>query len=163
MDDDEIRARFDGRSRVELLPGLVTAARRHRIDDIAHALGYRLLEVWSLGPAGTGLRYQRDDAPHARRRAEQTIARLRAGGPVLSEIQPAPPPPSAPPPAPTGQRPRRPCTSTVPGTAPAASRRGPTAATGSAHAAVPARSGSPTRSAPRLTLAREGGRRLGSR
>ncbi|MER5294079.1 hypothetical protein ABT382_18650 [Streptomyces pharetrae] len=104
MDDDEIRSRFDGRGEVGLLLGGVTAARRRRIDDIGHALGYRLLDAQNLGYGRVRLRYRRDDAPHARRRAEQTIARLRAGGPVLSEIEPAPPPPpSAPPPA--GHRP----------------------------------------------------------
>ncbi|MFD5710473.1 hypothetical protein ACFWHW_08765 [Streptomyces pharetrae] len=109
MDDDEIRSRFDGRGEVGLLLGGVTAARRRRIDDIGHALGYRLLDAQNLGYGRVRLRYRRDDAPHARRRAEQTIARLRAGGPVLTEIEPAPPPPpSAPPPAPAGHRPQGP-------------------------------------------------------
>ncbi|WP_063768236.1 hypothetical protein, partial [Streptomyces xanthophaeus] len=83
MKDEEIRSRFDGRGRVELLPGRTTAAQQHRTEEIAHALGYRLLAVHNLGFAGMRLDFERDDTPVARRRNELTIARLRAGGPVL--------------------------------------------------------------------------------
>ncbi|MGW8682519.1 hypothetical protein ACWGNN_15920 [Streptomyces sp. NPDC055817] len=96
MKDDEVRARFDGRGRVELIPGLSTAAKLGRIEDIAHALGYQRLAIENLGRAGTRLVYERDDGPQARRRAELTIARLSEGGPLLPAIEPPPPPlPSA--------------------------------------------------------------------
>ncbi|MFF4699903.1 hypothetical protein [Streptomyces chattanoogensis] len=110
MKDDEIRARFDGRARVELLPGHATDSKRRRIEEIAHALGYQLLAAENLGPyRGVRLIYERDEAPQARRRAELTIARLRAGGPLLPAMEPpAPPPPSPPPPAPSQLRPRQP-------------------------------------------------------
>lgn len=52
MTDDEIRARFDGRSRVELMLGPVSASKRERIEQIAHALGYRLLSMQSQFPSG---------------------------------------------------------------------------------------------------------------
>ncbi|MEU6985313.1 hypothetical protein ABZ946_18075 [Streptomyces sp. NPDC046324] len=91
--DDEIRARFDGRGCVELLPGGVSAAKRRRMDEIAHALGYRLRAVEELGLAGVRLVYDRDDGPQARRRSELTIARLREGGQLLPAVEPPPPPP----------------------------------------------------------------------
>jgi hypothetical protein len=43
MKDDEIRAHFNGRGCVELLPGHAAASKQRCIGDIAHALGYRLL------------------------------------------------------------------------------------------------------------------------
>ncbi|MGW0773597.1 hypothetical protein ACWD01_08035 [Streptomyces sp. NPDC002835] len=109
MTDDEIRARFDGRSRVELLLGHVSASKRERIEQIAHALGYRLLSMQSQFPSGLCCVFERDDSPLARRRNELAIARLRAGEPLLGAIEPPPPPPPAPPP-PVGsqQRPPRP-------------------------------------------------------
>lgn len=108
VEDDEIRARFDGRPRVELTPGRITAAKQRRADEIAHALGYRLSAVHSLWPAGVQLVFERDDEPQACRRRELTIARLRADGPLLTGIEPPPPPPPGPPPqAPAHPRPRR--------------------------------------------------------
>uniref|UniRef100_A0AAU3H5B9 Uncharacterized protein n=1 Tax=Streptomyces sp. NBC_01401 TaxID=2903854 RepID=A0AAU3H5B9_9ACTN len=104
MEDDEIRARFDGRSRVVLLPGNVTTLKRARIEEIGHALGYRLLTVENLGRAGVRLVYERDESPLARRRNELSIARLRANGPLLPAVEPpVPPPPGPPPPAPAQQ------------------------------------------------------------
>lgn len=98
MKDDEIRSRFDGRGSVVLLPGHASAPRQRQIEEIARALGYRLLTTESLGPAGVRLVYERDDGPLARRRTELTIARLRAGGPLLPAVEPPPPPPPGPPP-----------------------------------------------------------------
>ncbi|MFF8288881.1 hypothetical protein ACF068_06545 [Streptomyces sp. NPDC016309] len=117
MRDDDIRARFDGRVRVELLPGDASAATRRRIEGIGHALGYRPLAVENVWPAGVRLVYQRDDAPDARRRAALTIARLRAGGPLLPAAEAPPPPPPGPPPpapAPAPPRPRRPARPDLP-------------------------------------------------
>lgn len=123
MKDDEIRAHFDGRGRVELLPGHAIASKQGRIGEIAHALGYRLLATQSLGRAGVRLVYERDDAPHARRRAEQTIERLRAGDPVLPAIEPPPPPPA--PPLMSRQTPPRPRRSLEPQPPPPPTPPGP--------------------------------------
>ncbi|MFB7708358.1 hypothetical protein [Streptomyces sp. NPDC056105] len=92
MKDDEVRARFDGRGRVELIPGLSTAAKPARIEEIAHALGYQRFSIENLGRAGVRLVHARDDGPQARRRAEPTIARLREGGPLLPADRAAPAP-----------------------------------------------------------------------
>ncbi|MGW6856624.1 hypothetical protein [Streptomyces xanthophaeus] len=108
MKDEEIRSRFDGRGRVELLPGRTTAAQQRRTEEIAHARGYRLLAVHDLGFVGVRLDFERDDTPVARRRNELTIARLRAGGPVLPAVEPPAPPPPAPPPATSPRGRRRP-------------------------------------------------------
>lgn len=119
MTDDEIRSRFDGRGRVEISGG---ADVRARAEPIAYALGYELVRAErSRGPGGVfglpdpvtvRLFFRRDDDPRARRRAERTIERLRAGGPVSAdEPPPAPPPPPGPPPPhvhrPPAPRPRR--------------------------------------------------------
>ncbi|MEU5533150.1 hypothetical protein [Streptomyces sp. NPDC020362] len=110
MDADAIRSRFDGRGHVELRLGL---GQRALAEQIAHALGYELVSVEQRGgrvvqfpastyrtPSSVGLRFRRDDDPRARRRAERTIERLRAGGPVLAEDEPPLSPPSPPAPAP---------------------------------------------------------------
>ncbi|MFE1447964.1 hypothetical protein [Streptomyces olivaceoviridis] len=118
MKDDEIRSRFDGRGHVEIRgPVSVTA----RAEEIAHALGYRLIATEESRGAGLAFGYRtplsvrllfrRDDDPRARRRAQRTVERLRAGGPVLGgeELPPPPPPAPAPPltPRSTAPRPRR--------------------------------------------------------
>ena len=107
MNGDEIRSRFDGRGRVEFR---LDASALPRAKDIAHALGYRLLSSGRVSRWVHVLVFQRDDDPRARRRAEQTIERLRAGGPVLPDGElPAPPPPPpapAPPLAPRQPEPR---------------------------------------------------------
>ncbi|MFJ9868322.1 hypothetical protein [Streptomyces sp. NPDC101165] len=123
MDVDEIRSRFDGRGQVELRLG---PGQKALAEEIAHALGYQLVSVEQHGgriiqfpsstyrtPSGVGLLFRRDDDPRARRRAEQTVERLRAGGPVLVDRElpePPPPPPAPAPPLMPGQpapRPRR--------------------------------------------------------
>ncbi|MFG3193505.1 hypothetical protein [Streptomyces omiyaensis] len=114
MDDDGIRARFDDSVRVELLldARAVPASRKERIRSIAHALGYELLTVettgfafgavgdvfGTTGTAAVRFVFGRVEAPDARRRRERTLARLRAGGPVLPSLGEAPPPPPQPPP-----------------------------------------------------------------
>ncbi|MFI8238825.1 hypothetical protein ACIF83_16395 [Streptomyces sp. NPDC085866] len=105
MRDEEIVAHFDGRGRVHLRFGHVDAEKARRMVEIAHALGYRPLSTGTLGRGGIARYYERDDAPHARRRAAQTIERLRAGGPVLPEVEPSPPPPPPPPPPLTPRQP----------------------------------------------------------
>ncbi|WP_372352585.1 hypothetical protein [Streptomyces sp. KL116D] len=110
MTDSEFGTHFDGRGRVEILPGLVTAAERQRIEETGHAFGYRLAAADSLGRRGVRLLFERDDGPVARRRAELTVARLRAGGPLLPVVDAPPPPPPPPPPVapPPPARPPRP-------------------------------------------------------
>ncbi|MEU0086258.1 hypothetical protein [Streptomyces sp. NPDC006274] len=107
MTGDGIRARFDGRSRVEVMLGPVSASKRERIEQIAHALGYRLLSMQSQFPSGLWCVFERDDSPLARRRNEPAIARLRAGEPLLGALDP-PPPPASPPPVGSQPRPPRP-------------------------------------------------------
>ncbi|KOV62692.1 hypothetical protein [Streptomyces sp. MMG1121] len=123
MDADAIRSRFDGRGQVALR---LDAGSRALAGQIAHALGYEPTSVEHHGGATVeafgvrsrrGVRYvlhfRRDDDPRARRRAELTVERLRAGGPLLPDgalEPPAPPPPApAPPlvPRPPRPRPRR--------------------------------------------------------
>ncbi|MFF6807841.1 hypothetical protein [Streptomyces sp. NPDC012616] len=94
MTDEEIIRHFDGRGRFEFL---TRASQKARIEKITHALGYRLLAADNLRRGRVRLHFLRDDSPLARRRAEQTIARLRAGGPVLPESAEVPPPPPPPP------------------------------------------------------------------
>lgn len=106
MKDEEIVAHFDGRGRVELLTGHLNASRKRRIEEITYELGYRLLSTENLDHARVRLRFERDDAPHARRRAEQTIERLRTGGPALPAVEPPPPPPPRPAPPLTPRQPR---------------------------------------------------------
>ncbi|MFE9728080.1 hypothetical protein ACFYQ5_32075 [Streptomyces sp. NPDC005794] len=104
--DDDVRSRFDGRGRVEVRSGRHTDEKQRRIEQIARALGYRLLTVHALVGGAAQLVFERDDAPLARRRNELTIARLRAGGPLLPAVEPPPPPPPLPPP-PVASQPQR--------------------------------------------------------
>ncbi|MFG2586670.1 hypothetical protein [Streptomyces sp. NPDC048438] len=77
--DDEIRTRFDGRGRVELMPGHATGPRRQRIEDMAHALGYRLLSAENLGRLGIRLVHERDVSPLAWRRNELSVVPAARG------------------------------------------------------------------------------------
>ncbi|WP_333764912.1 hypothetical protein, partial [Streptomyces sp. IBSBF 2390] len=108
MDDDEIRARFDGRGVVELR-GRVSL--KERAERVAYVLGYELVSAERTGgpgpvlgfprpPATVQLVFRRDDDPRARRRAERTVERLRAGGPLLADDEALLPPPPPPAPAP---------------------------------------------------------------
>nr|WP_240981694.1 MULTISPECIES: hypothetical protein [unclassified Streptomyces] len=105
-------------------------AGRQRIEAIAHALGYGLVETKGNGFYGVLLVFGRVEAPDARRRREMTLARLRAGGPVLPPLaEPVPPPPPPPPPANPPSRTPRPRTGGLPSAPPpppaAPPRRGP--------------------------------------
>ncbi|WP_030377457.1 MULTISPECIES: hypothetical protein [unclassified Streptomyces] len=98
MKDDELRARFDGRGVVEVRLDVSAGG---RAEEVGHALGYTLIRRGKITRRLLELVFRRDDDPLARRRAEETVERLRAGGPVLPEgKQPTfpPPPPSPPPP-----------------------------------------------------------------
>lgn len=109
MTDEEIIRHFDGRGRVQLqFPYTTSAERCRRMVAIAHALGYKPLFTDTLGRRDFPRFYERDDTPDARRRAEQTIERLRAGGPVLPALEPPPPPPPPVPPPTPRKSPSRP-------------------------------------------------------
>ncbi|MEU4033167.1 hypothetical protein [Streptomyces collinus] len=108
MDDDAIRSRFDGRGLVELRGGV---SLKEQAVRVAYVLGYELISAeQSRGPglvlglpqpaATVRLVFRRDDDPRARRRAELTIERLRAGGPLFGGDEALPPPPHPPAPAP---------------------------------------------------------------
>ncbi|MFJ9819865.1 hypothetical protein ACIRU3_32295 [Streptomyces sp. NPDC101151] len=94
-------------------PGSGGDAARHVGEaSCGGALGYQLLSSHRIRRWVLLLVFRRDDDPLARRRAGQTIERLRAGGPVLVDRelpQPPPPPAPAPPltPRPPAPRPRR--------------------------------------------------------
>lgn len=155
-----MRSRFDGRGRVELLPVRTTAAQQRRTEEIAHALGYRLLAVHNLGFVGLRLDFERDDTPVARRCNALTIARLRAGGPVLPAVEPPAPPPPAPPPttSPRGRRRVQPSS----GDAPAAPTRGSGRTVRSAPALLPAAAATPAPGCPaRSGRPVRGGRSIG--
>lgn len=97
VNDEEIIRHFGGRGRVHLqFPHTTSAERCRRMMAITHVFGYKPLSTDTLGRGEFPRPYERDDAPDARRRAEQAIARLRAGGPVLLAIEPPPPPPPPP-------------------------------------------------------------------
>ncbi|MEU2914772.1 hypothetical protein ACFYM3_37920 [Streptomyces massasporeus] len=78
MKDDEMRAHFDGRGRVELLPGHAAASKQRCLGDIAQALSYRLLATQSLGRVGIRLVSESDDAPHTRRQQSRASTAARA-------------------------------------------------------------------------------------
>ncbi|MFI7009346.1 hypothetical protein [Streptomyces sp. NPDC050145] len=99
MDEQVVRAGFDGRGRVEVVLHSGSQDERERAERIAHALGYRLSEVQGLGRMGVRLGFVRDDDPRARRRAGESVSRLRAGVPLLPASDAPPPPPPGPPPA----------------------------------------------------------------
>ncbi|MFI2432456.1 hypothetical protein [Streptomyces sp. NPDC018693] len=110
MNEYELARHLDGRARVEVDVhrrfGVVRSGKvSDRFRPVAHALGYRLLRCVAVGKGGPD-RYifERDDEPQARRRAELSIARLRAGGPLLPAMEPPPPPPPGPPPPAPGRR-----------------------------------------------------------
>lgn len=109
MTDEEIIAHFDGRGRVHLRFGrYVSTAQASRMAEIAYALGYRPLPTGTFRSDDVPRFYERDDSPQARRRAEQTIVRLHAGGPVQPPIREVPPPhPGQAPPLMPRQRPSR--------------------------------------------------------
>lgn len=97
----EVLAQFDGRGRVEIVLRGLRVARAGRIQAIAHEMGYALHSREGLSNDVVRLHFIRDDNPLARRRAEETQARIAAGGPLLlpgGVRPPSPPPPPQPPP-----------------------------------------------------------------
>ncbi|MFI0977248.1 hypothetical protein ACH4SP_09490 [Streptomyces sp. NPDC021093] len=105
MEEHEMIAHLDGRGRIEMHLGDVD---RGRVEEMVRALGYRLDVMEFVPRIGYRAVCERDDAPNARRRAELSIERLRAGRPLLPAEEPYVPPPQPPPP----------CTPPPPGTPP---------------------------------------------
>jgi hypothetical protein len=108
MNDDELRARFDGRGVVTVR---LDVSAEGRAEEVGRALGYTVIQRGRIRRRLLELVFRRVDDPLTRRRAEQTVERLRAGGPVLPEgKQPSfpPPPPSPAPPLTLRQPPPRP-------------------------------------------------------
>ncbi|MFE2809603.1 hypothetical protein ACFXGG_04015 [Streptomyces nigra] len=97
----EILGHFDGRGRVEITLRGLRVARAGRVGAIAYELGYALHSRDVRSKNVVRLHFVRDDDPLARRRAEETRARVSAGGPPLwpeGARRPGPPPPPQPPP-----------------------------------------------------------------
>ncbi|WP_406473888.1 hypothetical protein [Streptomyces sp. NBC_01615] len=84
MEDAEIIAYFDGRGRAEFLLGGLQVMHADKIAAIAYEFGYDLREVEMPSRGSYRMVYVRNDSPEVRRRAQQTLDRLRAGGPLLS-------------------------------------------------------------------------------
>ncbi|WP_282702638.1 hypothetical protein [Streptomyces sp. CC219B] len=83
MRDPEILAHIDGRGRAEFVLGGFEGRHTARITAIGHELGYVLKSTEIRGRSVARLVYVRDDSPLARRRAGQTLDRLRTGGALL--------------------------------------------------------------------------------
>ncbi|WP_328768968.1 hypothetical protein [Streptomyces sp. NBC_00286] len=84
MKDAEILAQFDGRGRAEFLLGGFEAMSSDKITAFAFEFGYDLYATETPSKSTMRLIYERNDSPTARRRAQQTVDRLRAGGPLLA-------------------------------------------------------------------------------
>ncbi|MFC7262204.1 hypothetical protein [Streptomyces lutosisoli] len=84
MKDAEIIAYFDGRGRAEFLLGGLQVMDGDKITAIAYEFGYDLRESEAVSRGSYRMIYVRNDSPEVRRRAQQTLDRLRAGGPLLS-------------------------------------------------------------------------------
>lgn len=77
----EVLAQFDGRGRIEIVLRGFRVARAGRIQAIAQEMGYALHSREGRSNDVVRLHFIRDDNPLARRRAEETQARIAAGGP----------------------------------------------------------------------------------
>ncbi|MET8896393.1 hypothetical protein [Streptomyces albogriseolus] len=97
--DAEVSARFDGCGRVEIVLRGLRVARARSVEAIAHETGCALNSREVRGKNVLRLRFVRDDNPLAGRRAEETQARITAGGPLPlpgGARRPSPPPPPQP-------------------------------------------------------------------
>ncbi|GAA2506719.1 hypothetical protein GCM10010406_49170 [Streptomyces thermolineatus] len=80
MHDDELLTLFDGRPCAELeLNGFHGRLSPGRAHEMAHELGYVLRESRHPSRGMQCLVFVRDDDPVARRRAQQTLQRIRSG------------------------------------------------------------------------------------
>ncbi|MGW1052028.1 hypothetical protein [Streptomyces sp. NPDC002521] len=83
MKDAEILAHFDGRGQAEFLLGGFEGRQSDQITAIGYELGYDLQTTEMPSKSTIRLTFVRNDSPTARRRAQQSQDRLRAGGPLL--------------------------------------------------------------------------------
>ncbi|MFE7813968.1 hypothetical protein ACFU5P_18805 [Streptomyces sp. NPDC057433] len=87
MKDEQILAYFDGRGTAEITLRGREVAQSDRIGAIAFELGYTLHERDIVTRGQWRMIYLRDDFPDARQRAQHTLDRLRAGGPVFPQAR----------------------------------------------------------------------------
>ncbi|MGW0827456.1 hypothetical protein [Streptomyces sp. NPDC002845] len=83
MTDAEILALFDGRGRAEFFLSGFESVSPTKIEAFAFEFGYDLHATEIPHKGTVRLIYVRNDSPTARLRAQQTLERLRAGGPLL--------------------------------------------------------------------------------
>ncbi|MCX4548549.1 hypothetical protein [Streptomyces sp. NBC_01500] len=92
MEDDEIIALFDGRGCADFTLTGGDVAQSDKIGAIGFELGYDLGESVCVTRGQWRMVYVRNDSPEVRQRAHATVARLRAGGPLLPGTWGAPGP-----------------------------------------------------------------------
>lgn len=83
MKDQEILAQFDGRGTAEFLLGGFEMMDADIVAAIGFELGYDFHHTEVLSKTVHRLTFVRNDSPDVRRRAQQTLNRLHAGGPLL--------------------------------------------------------------------------------
>ncbi|MFC7984308.1 hypothetical protein [Streptomyces sp. NPDC057336] len=86
MKDEQILAYFDGRGTAEITLRGREVSQSNRIAAVAFELGYKLHETDIVTRGQWRLTYLRDDSPDVRQRAQRTMDRLRAGGPLFSHM-----------------------------------------------------------------------------
>ncbi len=86
MNDEQILAYFDGRGTAEITLRGLEVAQSDRIAAIAFELGYKLHKTDIVTRGQWRMVYLRDDSPDVRQRAQNTLDRLRVGGPLLPEV-----------------------------------------------------------------------------
>jgi hypothetical protein len=85
MKDEQILAHFDGRGTAEITLRGREVAQSNRIAAMAFELGYKLHETDIVTRGQWRMLYLRDDSPDVRQRAQHTMDRLRAGGPLFPQ------------------------------------------------------------------------------
>ena len=83
MKDEQILAYFDGRGTADITLRGRDLMESNKIAAIAFELGYELHEMVVVTRGQCRMIYFRDDSPDVRQRAQGTLDRLRAGGPLF--------------------------------------------------------------------------------
>ncbi|MFC8867598.1 hypothetical protein ACFUAC_08085 [Streptomyces sp. NPDC057148] len=86
MKVEQILAYFDGRGTAEITLRGREVSQSNTIAAVAYELGYKLHETDIVTRGQWRLTYLRDDSPDVRQRAQRTVDRLRAGGPLFSHM-----------------------------------------------------------------------------
>ncbi|MFI5855008.1 hypothetical protein [Streptomyces parvulus] len=89
MKHEQILAYFDGRGTAEITLRGRETAQSDKIAAAAYELGYKLQERDIVTRGQWRLTFLRDDSPDVRQRAQHTMDRLRAGGPLFAHSAPA--------------------------------------------------------------------------